>query len=378
MIKQKSTIYYLQFNLQFFAKDGPGGEKTEQATTKHLIDARKDGKVAKSQELTSGVSLIMLFVVLKVFMSYLYANFVETFVLFFNKMDDLLKDSVGGFKIKNATYITNEAILSMAKLLLPILIIAVIVTFLVSLVQVHWKPTVKPMQPKFSKMSPASGFKKMFSKDSLFELVKSITKIVLILMVAYLSVKKRENELFILYDLTLEQALAIIGDLVIDAGLQIAIIYLFLGMIDYIYQRHKFNNEMKMTKQEIKDEFKNSEGNPDIKGKQKQRMREASQRRMMADVPKADVIITNPTHLSVAISYNPDSASAPVVVAKGENHLAFKIREIAKEHDIDIIENKPVARMLYANVDIGEEVPPELYQAVAEILAIIYNKKHMS
>ncbi|MBP7321017.1 MAG: EscU/YscU/HrcU family type III secretion system export apparatus switch protein, partial [Lachnospiraceae bacterium] len=134
--------------------------------------------------------------------------------------------------------------------------------------------------------------------------------------------------------------------------------------------------DMKMTKQEVKDEFKNSEGNPEIKGRQKQKMREVSHRRMMADIPKADVIITNPTHYAVALQYDAETSTAPIVLAKGEDYLALKIKEMAKEHRIEIVENKPLARMLYANVEIGGEVPPELYQAVAEVLAIVYNKKH--
>ncbi len=148
-----------------------------------------------------------------------------------------------------------------------------------------------------------------------------------------------------------------------------------VGIADYAYQKFRFNEEMKMTKQEVKDEYKNTEGNPEIKGRQRQRMREASRRRMMQDVPKADVVITNPTHLAVAIKYEPELNKAPIVLAKGEDYLAQKIRELAKENRIEIVENKPLARMLYANVDVGSEIPPELYQAVAEILAMVYNMK---
>jgi flagellar biosynthetic protein FlhB len=145
-----------------------------------------------------------------------------------------------------------------------------------------------------------------------------------------------------------------------------------IAFADLFYQRHKFHEEIKMTKQEVKDEYKNSEGDPQIKGKIRSKMREVSQRRMMQDVPKADVVITNPTHFAVAIRYNPDEAPAPVVLAKGADYLALKIKEIAKENKVEIVENKPLARMLYANVDIGQQIPPELYQAVAEVLAMVY------
>ena len=171
------------------------------------------------------------------------------------------------------------------------------------------------------------------------------------------------------------QAIMLCGTVIINAGLKISLVYLVIGLADFIYQKYRFNEDMKMTKQEVKDEFKNTEGNPEIKGRQRQRMREASRSRMMQDVPKADVVITNPTHFAVAIKYDAETSKAPVVLAKGEDYLAQKIKEAAREHHIEIVENKPLARMLYANVDIGQEIPPELYQAVAEILAMVYNMR---
>ena len=232
------------------------------------------------------------------------------------------------------------------------------------------------MKPKFSKMNPIQGFKKILSKDSIFELIKSLAKIVLICIIAYNNIKDYADELFILYEISLNQAVALVGEVIIDTGLKISIAYLVLGIVDYAYNKHKFNEDMKMTKQEVKDEYKNTEGDPQIKGRQRQRMREASQRRMMQDVPKADVVITNPTHLAVALKYDAGQAKAPVVLAKGEDYLAQKIKEKARECHIEIVENKPLARMLYANVDIGAEIPPELYQAVAEVLAMVYNLKN--
>jgi flagellar biosynthetic protein FlhB len=155
--------------------------------------------------------------------------------------------------------------------------------------------------------------------------------------------------------------------------MRIAIVYMLIALGDFIYQKRKFANDMKMTKQEVKDEMKDQEGNPEIKGKQRQRMQEASRRRMMQRLPEADVVITNPTHYAVAIKYDPDVNEAPVVLAKGADYLAQRIKEIARENKIEIVENKPLARMLYANVDIDAEVPPELYQAVAEVLAYVYH-----
>ena len=182
--------------------------------------------------------------------------------------------------------------------------------------------------------------------------------------------------MFILYEIPLSQAIVLCGNIIINTGLKISLVYLIVGIADWAYQKHKFNEDMKMTKQEVRDEFKNTEGNPEIKSRQRQRMREVSQRRMMQDIPNADVVITNPTHLSVAIAYDNEKAKAPIVLAKGEDYLAMKIRELARENDVEIVENKPLARTLYATVEVGEEIPPELYQAVAEVLAMVYHMKH--
>lgn len=365
----------LAMNLQLFAQDGPGGEKTEPATAKKLKDAREEGKVAKSKELNSAFELLSLFLIVKVLATTFASGFVQTFFDVYKKMPDVTRDSVGGFRLRQAQDLVNYSLFQILRILWPVLLIALLVTFLTSLVQVKWKPTAKPMQPKFSKLNPAQGIKKIISKDSLFELVKSIIKVLLIAWIAYSSIKDYANELFMLYEIPLNAAISLVGKIIVDTGIKISLFYLVLGIADYAYSKHKFNEEMKMTKQEVKDEFKNTEGNPEIKGRQRQIMRQASQKRMMQAVPKADVVITNPTHLSVAIKYDTEVAPAPIVVAKGEDYLAMKIREIARENKVDIVESKALARSLYQSVDVGQEIPPELYQAVAEILAEIYRKK---
>lgn len=204
----------------------------------------------------------------------------------------------------------------------------------------------------------------------------ALAKIFLIVYIAYTSIKDQANNLFILYDVALKQALSLIFQIIVDTGMKISIVYIVLGFADYAYQRWKFNDDMKMTKQEVKDEYKNSEGDPQIKGQQRRRMMESSQRRMMQNVPQADVVITNPTHLAVAILYDNEKDEAPKVVAKGEDYLAKRIKEVAAENDVPIMENKPLARALYATVDVDEVIPPELYQAVAEILAVVYTQRN--
>mgnify|MGYP004461618529 FL=1 len=366
----------LEYNLQWFAKDGDGGEKTEPATAKKLKEARDDGKVAKSRELNSALDLIVLFLVLKIFVSYVGNNLISVFTYVYKMIPDFLKNNSAELNSKSIVSLFNVIFGISAKIVLPFFAFGFIIAILANIVQVGWKVTTKPLQPKADKFNPINGFKRMFSKDSLFELLKSIAKILVIIYVAYTSIKDKADNIFLLYDIPLMQAVILCGTIIIDAGFKISMVYLVIGLLDFAYQKHKFNDEMKMTKQEVKDEYKNTEGNPEIKGRQKQRMREASQRRMMQDVPKADVVITNPTHLAVAIKYDAETSKAPVVLAKGEDYVAMKIREAAKENQIEIVENKPLARMLYANVEIGQEIPPELYQAVAEVLAMVYNMKN--
>ena len=365
----------LAYNLQWFAKDGPGGEKTEPATAKKLSDARDEGKVAKSQELNSAAMLITLFMLLRIFVSFLGEEFVGVFQWSYKLIPEFVQSERSGMTVHSISTVINQVYVELLKLMAPFLVGGFVVAIVISIVQVGWKISTKPMEPKLDKFNPINGFKRIFSKDSLFNLFKSILKIILIFYVAYTCIKDQKNNLFILYDIPLKQAISLIGNIIIDTGLRISLVYLVVGIADYVYQRFRFKEDMKMTKQEVKEEYKNTEGDPQIKGQQKQRMREASQRRMMQDVPKADVVITNPTHISVAIRYDSEQESAPTVLAKGEDHLAMKIREAAKENNVPIMENKPLARAIYATVDIGEQIPPELYQAVAEILAVVYNNR---
>lgn len=374
--EQDKGKYLLEYNLQWFAKDGEGGEKTEPATAKKLKDAREDGKVTKSKELTAAFDLIVLFLVLKIFISFVGERLVGIFDYVYSRMPDFLEINSTGVSSVAASHYMADILLQMLLTMLPFLLFGFVITFLVSAVQVGWKVTGKPLKPDLNKFNPINGFKRIISKDSLFELLKSIIKIAVIFWVAYSRVKNHKEELFILYEIPLNQAIALIGSVIIDTGLYISIVYLVIGFADFAYQKHKFNEDMKMTKQEVKDEFKNTEGDPQIKGRQRRKMQETSQRRMMHDVPKADVVITNPTHLAVAVKYDADVNTAPVVLAKGEEYVAQKIKEVARENNIEIVENKPLARMLYHNVDIGAEIPPELYQAVAEVLAAIYKARN--
>lgn len=364
----------LEYNLQFFAKEGPGGEKTEQPTSKKLKDSRKEGQVAKSREIGNCVILLALFLILKVWVSKLGTGFLETFQAVYNKIPEISK-SRGGVDQVGMWGLLQDIIQQLMTVLLPILLIAFAVAFIADLVQVKWAPTTKPLKPKFSKLSPVKGIKKIFSKQALVELLKSVLKIALITYIVYSTLKDSIGLIFLIFDMPLMQAIGNIGNIVINLGIKISMFYIVIAGADFIYQKWKFNEDMKMTKQEVKDEFKNAEGDPQIKGKIRQKMREVSQRRMMQAVPQADVVITNPTHYAVALRYEPDKYDAPYIVAKGEDYLAQKIKEVARENHVEIVENKPLARMLYHNVDLGAQVPPELFQAVAEVLAMVYSMR---
>ena len=363
----------LEYNLQFFAKDGPGGEKTEPATDKKLSDARKEGQVSKSKELNTALSLLALFLVLKIWVANIGTDLLGIFQTIYDKIPDLSRCMDGMVPVKALSGLLGNVLLRILIIVAPVFIIGFLVAFIGDYYQVKWKPTTKPLQPKFDKMNPLKGIKKIFSVKSLIELLKSIIKIAIIVLVVINTLKKEWNNLFILYDISLNQAIILIGNIAINLGLKISYIYFAVSILDYMYEKWKFSEDMKMTKQEVKDEFKNAEGDPAIKGKIRQKMREASMRRMMQELPKADVVITNPTHFAVAIKYDPEVSDAPIVIAKGADNLAQRIKKIARDSNVEIIENKPLARMLYANVEIGEMVPPELYQAVAEVLAMVYH-----
>lgn len=362
----------IRYNLQFFAKEGMGGEKTEPATQKKLDDARKKGQVAKSREITNGLELLALFLILKLWVGHMGVQFLDVFNNVYSKIPEIVVFWQGTMPQREVRILLRQMAFQVLIIIAPILAIGFLIAFVTDVAQVKWKPTLEPMKPKLSKLNPLKGFKKFLSLNALVELVKSIAKIGLILYVCYIYLKDKWPILLNLYDLTLMQALQLIAETVTDLGIRIALLYMLIAFADFAYQKIKFKNDMKMTKQEIKEEYKQQEGDPQIKNKIRQKMRESSMRRMMQELPQADVVITNPTHYAVAIKYDPKVADAPLVIAKGEDYLAARIKEVARENKIEIVENKPLARMLYANVDIGQAVPPELYQAVAEVLAFVY------
>ena len=362
---------YISMNLQFFA-DG-AADKTEEPTSKKLSDARKEGQVAKSQELISGAMLFCLFIAIKLFGGYLANSFIK---VFYRNYGYISTYTVQKPEIGNLSSMFGRAMLDILLMTLPIFAFGIVVAFLLNVFQVKWQVTSKPLQPKFNRLNPVSGFKKIISMEKLFELIKAVAKIIVIFWVAYSTLMDEIDKLKILYDLELVPAVVYISNFVINMGIKISAVYLLIGFADFIYQKLKFKKDMKMSKQEVKDEYKQQEGDPQVKGKIKSKMRETSMRRMMQKMPDADVVITNPTHFACAIQYDKEKAAAPVLIAKGADHLAQKLKDIAKEHNVPIVENKPLARMLYYNVELDAEIPQELYQMTAEVLAYVYQLKN--
>lgn len=358
------------YNLQFF---GEGGDKTEKATPKKLDDARKEGRVARSSDLINGFMLLLMFFVLKLFGGIMANLFLNSFVKYYNKASDI---SMEVFDVKQAVNLSNEIVIDIVIASLPVLIGSFVVALVGNIVQVGWKVTGKPLKPKLDRLNPIGGFKRMFSQEKVVELIKSILKVLAIALVAYNEVKDRWKFILNLYDFEFMQAVLNIFDIVLDVGIKISVIFVIIGLADFGYQKWKHLHDLRMSKQEVKDEMKQSEGDPQIKGQIRQKMREGARRRMMQELPKADVVITNPTHFAVAVKYDKETAEAPYVLAKGADYVAANIKEIAKQNNIEIVENKPLARMLYYNVEIGDQIPPELYQMVAEVLAYVYSVKN--
>lgn len=365
---ESTNKWLIAYDLQMFA-DGPGGEKTEKATPRKKEKAREEGQVARSTEITTAFMFIIMFSFLKILgpnmLTTLTGYIKNTFALF----------STRELTISYAMGLMNNAVMTLLGIVAPFFIITLLVGVIANFIQVGWHPTSKPLTPKLNRMSPLSGIKRIFSLRSSLELLKALLKISIILIIVYTSIKNYEKLVNVFYDLPVFEAYSLIVNICFDVGIKVGAFFVIVALIDYIYQRYDLNKQLKMTKQEIKDEYKQTEGNPQIKSRIKQKMREAAMRRMMQDLPKADVVITNPTHFAVAVKYDSNASVAPLILAKGADLVAARIKEVARENEIEIVENKPLARTLYYTVDIGEEIPPDLYQAVAEVLAFVYNLK---
>lgn len=360
------------FNLQLFAEDQGTGERTESATPKKREEARKRGQVFKSSDLNAAVILaagtLVTFATLPHMVSTL-RQFSATYLLSRGWYD---------FTPEYAYFLLGEVMLVMAQLTMPILGATFAAALLVSFVQVGFVFSAEPLAPKLDRINPLSGFKRIFSKRALVELAKSIAKVVITAWIVYATLRGQFEVFPRFVDMDTLAIVKVLSQMIFEMALKVGLVFVIIGVADYFYQWYEYEQSLKMSKYDIKQEYKQSEGDPQLKARQKQVQREYAMRRMMAEVPKADVVITNPTHFAVVLKYEPETMQAPLMTAKGQDFIAQKIREIAREHQVDVVENPPLARTLFYSVEIGAQVPEELYQAVAEVLAFVYRHKRMA
>jgi len=349
-----------------FASD----DKTEQATPKKAGDARSKGQIARSKDVSVAITMLICTVLINILWGTLTNGFKNLIIYFFKfpMLENFEQGTLSNMVITVA--------LKVAELFLPFALPIMIGGIIASLLQTGFLITLEPLKPSFGKLNPLNGMKNMMSKRSIVDLSKNTVVITIVSILAYKYLTKNYQSILGISNLYLPSLGDEVKHLVVGIFEQISMVLAIIAAIDYFLQVRMHNKEMKMTKQEVKDEYKQSEGDPKVKGKIKQKQREIGMRRMMKSVADATVVITNPTHLAIALKYEEGgSMEAPKVVAKGADYIALKIKIIAKEHEVPVIENKPLARMMYDRVEIDDDIPQDLFQGVAEILAVVMKLK---
>lgn len=347
-----------------------GDDKTEEATPKKKQDAKRKGQMAKSKDVGLAFTMVACTFVILTLSGFVVSNLIDS-MTYFLQSGILMSIDENSLKAIVITVLTKLAIC-----ILPIAIPIMIAGVCGSLVQTGFMLTGEPLKMSFSKLNPISGFKNMFSKKSLADLAKNLAVVSVVSFIGYTYVKGKYESILQAANMYLPALGEEIKGLIIGIFFPICLVLIILGAIDYFVQFKFHKKDLRMSKQEVKEEYKQMEGDPQMKSKIKQRQREMSSKRMMQQVADATVVITNPTHLSIAISYKEGESEAPKVVAKGADLIAYKIKEVAKENDIPIMENKPLAWLLYEEVEIDQDIPQDMYQAVAEILAMVYKLKN--
>ncbi|MCP3905453.1 MAG: flagellar biosynthesis protein FlhB [Planctomycetes bacterium] len=343
------------------------GERTEQATPRRKQESRQEGQVAKSTDLSGAVLLALGTIAVAASAAWMLDRgriVMENVLASLASPDAVDPGRVGGF-----VWAVGAAALNVAA---PVILVAWGAALLAQVGQVGWLFAPKAIMPKASKMSPAAGAKKIFGISGLVKAGMDSLKVLVVVLVAVFTINQYTDRIFTLPYLAMTECLATIGTLLLDLALRLLAMLLLLGIIDFAYQRWKHREDQKMTKQQVKDEMKQTEGDPEVKRRRLRMQQQIALQRIQSAVPRADVIVTNPEHLAVAIQYDAELMRAPKVVAKGADFLAQRIRQIAMRHGIPIVERKPLARALYADVGVGQEVPPDFYAAVAEVLAYVY------
>ncbi len=347
-----------------------GEEKTEKATPKKRRDARKEGEVLQSKEIITAVSVLGLFGSMRLFMGFVTENILAYTASVYER--------IGSTQINqdNIMSIFVEMITIFAITVGPICAVAMLLGIIPTIAQTRGLFTMKALRPKFSRLNPLSGIKKLFSMQAVVGIVKGLIEVIVIGYVIYSEVAARIPRFIALMNAGVMQGMTYTLLSVFDLVMLICILLVFVAAADFLFQWWQFEKKLKMSKQEIKEEYKQTEGDPQIKSKIKQKQQQMAMARMMQDVPGADVVVRNPTHFAVALKYDQDKNKAPQVVAKGKDYLALRIVKIAEENDVYLVEDPPLARLLYSTVDVGREIPVELYNAVAEVLTVVYRAKN--
>ncbi|MDG6773330.1 flagellar biosynthesis protein FlhB [Thiomicrorhabdus sp. ZW0627] len=351
------------------AENEDGSEKSEEPTEKKLREAREKGQIPRSRELTTVLMTLSAGVFLLVYGSVMFSH-IEVFTI-----QGLSFERDVAFDELKMWNVIEGMLLSSIFMILPFMLVMAFIAIVSPLLLGGWSFSAKAMAPKLSKLNPVSGIKRMFSAKSLLELFKALAKFTLVISIATFFLYSVFSEVVGLAAEPLKQALAHSGSVIIEAFIFVSLSLIIVALIDVPFQLWDHNRQLKMTKQEVKEEYKQQEGNPEVKGRIRQIQREMSQQRMMQKVPEADVVVTNPTHYAVALKYDPESMQEPVVLAMGIDFMASQIRTIAKEHDIPVVEAPPLARALYYNAEVDRAIPYDLFKAVAAILAYVYQLK---
>ncbi len=343
-----------------------GQEKTEQPTDKRKSDARNEGQVGRSQDLNSALVLVGGLILLTIFGGFVLQRLMEFSVGMYGRIDEITLDG-SNFR----QYLSGAAKYVMMTIS-PFYIVIPIIGVVASLVQFGFLFSTKAIKPKLSKLNPVKGMKNLFNQQAVVRLGMSLIKIAIIGYIAFLVVRNEWPKFVPMIDAEVPAIFLFLTHTILKVLIYTVLALLILAIIDYIYQKHKYVEGLKMSKQEVKDERRMMEGDPKVKSQQRQLQFRMAFNRMIKELPEADVVITNPTHVAIALKYDPDSMDAPVVVGKGLRKLAQRIKDLAREHEIPIVENPPLARTLYKLCEVGEEIPGEFYQDVAEIIAQIY------
>ncbi|MCI8939758.1 MAG: flagellar biosynthesis protein FlhB [Dorea sp.] len=351
---------------------GGSGEKTEKATPKKRKEQRKEGNVATSKDVIVVVSLFVCFYSLQILFPMIFKSIRDITMLLISAVSSVDELSQGVLK-----ELGMKSVEVLVKCIIPIGLISMVVGIIMTGIQTRFLFTMKPVGFKLKNLNPLNGIKKLFSAKNLVELFKAAIKIILLTVVLYQILKNEITMIAQMMDINAAAGFSYVLKEIMGMVLKIGLVFAVIAGFDYFYQRWSYEKKLKMTKEEVKEEYKQTEGNPEIKGKIKSLQRSMARSRMMQAVPDADVIIRNPTHYAVALKYDIDHDNAPVLIAKGQDYIALKIVEIAEQSNVMVIENKPLARGIYATTPLNCEIPAEYYGVVAEILVKVFrmNKK---